>query len=71
MGICCMVLTDDGSAGEETEVEGKESSAVFKGHPAESRLVSKKKKKRKMGQQIGEKVAIKGRLIAKNCYQVC
>ena len=42
MGLCCMVLTDDGSGGRETKVEGKEIAAVFKGHPAESSLVSKK-----------------------------
>ena len=61
MGLCCMVLTDDGSDGGETKVEGKEIAGVFKGHPAESRLVSKKKKKkkkkerkeRKMVRQIG------------------
>ena len=43
MGLCCMVLSDDGSGGGETKVEGKEIAAVFKGHPAESRLVSEKK----------------------------
>ena len=42
MALCCMVLTDDGSGGGETKVEGKEIAAVYKGHPAESRLVSKK-----------------------------
>ena len=60
-----MVSIDDGSAGGETEVGGKGIAAIFTVHPAGSRLVSKKKK-RKMGRQIGENVAIKDRLNAKN-----
>ena len=68
MGLCCIVLTDDGSDGGETKVEGKEIAAVFKGHPAESRLVSKKKKKKngKWSGKLAENVAVKGRLNAKN-----
>ena len=65
MALCCMVLTDDGSDGGETKVEGKEIAAVFKGHPAESRLVSKKKNG-KWSSKLAENVAVKGRLNAKN-----
>ena len=77
MGLCCMVLTDDGSGGGETKVEGKEIAAVFEGHPAESRLTSKKKKKKKKkgkwSGKLAENVAVKGRLNAKNWpgQQVC
>ena len=54
MGLCCMVLTDDGSGGGETNVEGKEIAAVLKDTLQRAGwFQKKKKKKRKMVRQIG------------------
>ena len=53
MGLCCMVLIDDGSGGGETKVEGKGIAAVFKVHPLQRAGSFQKKKKKKKKKKEG------------------